>query len=234
MQTDSFFYLSRPIYHAIYRLFDVFVVFEGSPNIAQSRVIESEVPFPLRGKIKWISGSALFVSTVEWFEVDLRIAYNEGIKKYAHQRGLVAGGVNNSDVIGELFDSEPDSEDYLAFNVDINRWLSLIRGMESIKFVYTSELIELPQYKQWLERSIPSIPEIVPLLARLFDRVDKNDAILLENISLRIANLYAESDLMPTNEQRLSIKQLAGAAIAVKTGIDPKHWNEVLVKLGFT
>jgi|GEM_PF-3850623 len=175
-----------------------------------------------------------FVSTADWFEVDLRIAYNDEIREYAHQRGLVAGGVDNVNVITEQFDDAPSNEEYAAFHADIHRWIHSTHEISPLQFAYTCELIEPSlQYQPWLERSIPRIPNIVPRLTNLFHNLTvEGGSVVLENISLQIAALYAESGCKPTSEQCLKVQRMAQAAIGAKTGVDPHHWNEPLAKLG--
>jgi hypothetical protein len=228
MAMDPFVYLSRPLYKSMYRIVAGLLVFEQDVEPCSQTRIDAIIPPPLRHDSNWLNGSALFVQTDDWFEIDLRIAYNTEVAAYSQERGLAPASPDRFSVITKVFDDEPTAEEYAAFSTDVDAWLKTVHGDSPLCLAYTSETIDLDGYADWLRRSVPQIPEIVPALTKLVesDQVRGGPgAVALENLTRDIVTLYGESEYDPSPAARAGFARLVRAAINMATGCDTQHWQ---------
>lgn len=235
LPSPGFFFLPDGAREPAKKKLGVMVFFEKAPTAALRDKIAATVPPPLRSGLTWV-GSALWVSTADRADRDVRLGYDEALAAFAFAKGIdlaesdaptrVRAAMSSSDNF-DIDDASPAT--YTLFFSDVARWLHEVTATHPILFVHTSGQFDWPDYAAVAMRSVHALPEVVlPHLTRLFESTKKMERAgvgLLDKISFDIAKtaLVRAEELGKACTE--SLVALTLAVLEADAGCDVAMWR---------
>jgi hypothetical protein len=171
------------------KILSLLVVFARPPRA--KRTIEAAIPPPLRAHVRWLDGHMLHVHTIEYNEVDIRLAYDRRVRAYVTRHGLAIDSQDARDLVRDELDAEATTANLRAFWRDVARFLAACGELD---FVVTSAPLEIRGYDKAVVPGRATLANIVvPRLTALLRKGVAKDDYLPGNVAFGVA-LIATGD----------------------------------------
>ena len=232
-----FFYLTNPVYNAIYRHLGCVIFFHQPVTPEQHDELETHLPFPFQHERIW-SQRFLFVGTADWLNADVREGYNPTIAKYLASQDPGPDTHQRLDTVMQAFDLDPTPEEIHDFSQAMDRWFHHLHPIAPVAFIYMTDSVELDRYRHQAQHDLPLIPEkILPFLATIWNGEEVTQKKLhhglpgmLELVSQSVVKLYLHHHSPPSSQAIASIETFSKTVQACHKDYPLRFWTHHLAQ----
>lgn len=214
---------------------NVVLFFDAPPSAATRARLTGLVPPPLRFCLEWATPSILFAGTYEFFELDVRIAYNAKARALLDTKKIAPFADGRIDTLFAAgIDNEPSAAEMRAFAKDVVTLIDAAHATRHLAVAYVNNL-DSPALPA-LNRAAKAYGEearlaAVAMLRKTWDAKDsgRKERSLLHGLSYFVLVAIAQEYLSLTAAEHEALATLFDR-VASRIKLDPT-WRELRAKL---
>ncbi len=120
--------------HLLIEGLGLLLIFEHALDQDMYEEVVSSMPEILEEQPVW-SGRILFVSTMAYPSVSVRLGYSSDVREHAALQDITMAHADVFDRVTEYFDDEPEPEEVDAFLMHVHRWLTQVHQHNPLSLV---------------------------------------------------------------------------------------------------